>query len=367
MHSRRTNTLGSPTRPKGSFLRGRFGGRVRSGALLFALVAVAGLATLTQIASGAGARASARQSSAAASAGKPTFIFIAFFATNCSFCVTVENGARAAAKQLGVNVHIVEPGDVTAAVQNPAMLAAISAHPAGIAFPYFSKANQSVVLDALNAKIPVVLYNNNRFEEIGTDPTTETTNPAITSLPYVGQNELTSGGVLAKAMLPYLKKGGTYVIFDPAPTSTVNTLRGNAIAAYLKANGMTPVQLDGTLDITQNIPIITAYLTAHPNVDGIFGSGDPTGEAAAAVVQKLHLHLPVATIDVDSQAIADIKNGSITEALNQQPYLQGWGAVWDLYVKVVLGLNPVDINTGTQIVSKANVGELAASVAAGRN
>jgi simple sugar transport system substrate-binding protein len=130
---------------------------------------------------------------------------------------------------------------------------------------------------------------------------------------------------------------------------------------------MTPVTLFGALDEVQNAATFGAYLTAHPNIAGVFGSGDPTANAAAKVLSQRGIHMPVGTFDVDAEAINFIKQGWMTAAINQQPYLQGYGSVMDMYITTVLGLVPVNINTGTQIVTKDNVDALGKSIAAGTN
>src|SRR5258707_997742 len=98
---------------------------------------------------------------------------------------------------------------------------AIAAKPAGIAIDYTSKTMEAATIAALDAGIPVVLYNNNRSE--GENAPSD---KRILGLAFVGQNEAVSGEILAKAWLPALPATPCKVlIVNPFPTAFVLTLR----------------------------------------------------------------------------------------------------------------------------------------------
>ena len=77
----------------------------------------------------------------------------------------------------------------------PLVQAAIAAEPAGIAIDYTSKTMEAVTVAALDAGIPVVLYNNNRFE--GENAPAD---PRILGLAFVGQDESVSGETLGEGL-----------------------------------------------------------------------------------------------------------------------------------------------------------------------
>ncbi len=79
-----------------------------------------------------------------------------------------------------------------------------------------------------------------------------------------------------------------------------------------------------------------------------------------------HLKVPVAAFDVDSEALHLIQAGALTVALNQQPWLQSYHAVQNLAFKIKYGLTPVNVDTGTLIVDKSNVGNLVNVIQSGR-
>jgi ABC-type sugar transport system substrate-binding protein len=129
----------------------------------------------------------------------PTFYVIAPSLTD-PFWITQQNGAKQAGEDFDVNVVFQAPAQDTGdAGMVPLVQGAIAAQPAGIAIDYTSKTMEGVTGAALDAGIPVVLYNNNRFEgENAPD------DERITGLAFVGQDESVSGELLTKAWLPSL-------------------------------------------------------------------------------------------------------------------------------------------------------------------
>src|SRR5688572_25293981 len=101
---------------------------------------------------------------AALAQAKPTFYVIAPSLTD-SFWITQQTGAKQAGEDFDVNVVFQAPAQDTGdAGMVPLVQGAIAAQPEGIAIDYTSKTMEGVTGAALDAGIPVVLYNNNRFE-----------------------------------------------------------------------------------------------------------------------------------------------------------------------------------------------------------
>jgi ABC-type sugar transport system substrate-binding protein len=53
-------------------------------------------------------------------------------------------------------------------------------------------------------------------------------------------------------------------------------------------------------------------------------------------------------------------------AINQQPFLQSYFAVANLVNQAKYSLSPVDVNTGTSIVTQKNIDTVQACIVAGR-
>jgi simple sugar transport system substrate-binding protein len=233
--------------------------------------------------------------------------------------------------------------------------AALGAHPAGIAIDYTDRTMEPSVLKAEAEHVDVVLYNNNRFSPQSGGATT---NPAVTSLGFSGQNESLSGSILATALLKYLpKSGGTVLLGDAYPNVYVLSLRGEGIKKVLDANGYKTQQLNMSDNEVLDESLVGAYLTAHHGVVGYIGlSGDPETNAAARWVEAHHLNIALATFDVEPETIALMKSvPSFDLALDQQPYLQGYYAVENLALEIEDGFSPVQVNTGSLLVTKQNL------------
>jgi simple sugar transport system substrate-binding protein len=244
----------------------------------------------------------------------------------------------------------------------PLVQAAIAAQPAGIAIDFTSKTMEAATVAALDAGIPVVLYNNNRFEgENAPD------DARILDLAFVGQDESVSGYILANAWLPNLPADPcTVLIVNPFPTAFVLTLRADGVKKRLDEAGYPYADLVATGDQAQNLSLISAALQADPSICGIVGLGNPAANPAAQYVGENGLGIPVATFDVGAEAATRIKDGSLTMAINQQPFLQSYFAVANLANQAKYSLSPANIDTGTSIVTADNIDTVQACIDAGR-
>ena len=298
----------------------------------------------------------------AGSAEKPTFYVIAPSLTD-PFWVTEQNGAKQAGQDFGVNVVFQAPAQDTGdAGMVPLLQAAIAAKPAGIAIDYTSKTLEAVTTAALDAGIAVVLYNNDRFE--GENAPAD---KRIRDLAFVGQNESISGEILTRAWLPTLQSGPCKVlIVNPFPTAFVLTLRADGVKRALDAAKYPHSDLAATGDEGQNLSLISAALQADKGICGIVGLGNPAANPAAQYVGDNSLKIPVATFDVGAEAAKRLKDGTLTMAINQQPFLQAYFAVANLANQAKYSLKPVNVNTGTSIVTTDNIDVIQKCIDAGR-
>ena len=299
---------------------------------------------------------------AALAQDQPTVYVIAPSLTD-PFWITQQNGAKQAGEDFGVNVVFQAPAQDTGdAGMVPLILGAIAANPAGIAIDYTSKTMEDVTSAALDAGISVVLYNNNRFEgENAPD------DERILDLAFVGQDESVSGEILGNAWLPSLPAEPCKVlVVNPFPTAFVLTLRGDGIKRALDAAGYPYEDLVATGDQGQNLSLISAALQSDDSICGVAALGNPAANPAAQYAGENGLDLPVATFDVGAEAAVRIKDGTLTMAINQQPFLQSYFAVANLANLAKYSLSPANINTGTSIVTIDNIDTVQECIDAGR-
>ena len=203
--------------------------------------------------------------SAALAADKPTVYIIAPSLTD-PFWITQQNGAKQAGADFGVNVAFEATAQDTGdAGMIPLIQAAIAAKPAGIAIDYTSKTMEAATTAALDAGVPVILYNNNRFEGENAPG-----DKRILGLSFVGQNEAISGEILAKAWLPSLPTNPCKVlIVNPFPSAFVLTLRADGVKRALDAAKYPYADLVATADEGQNLSLISAALQADKSICGV--------------------------------------------------------------------------------------------------
>ncbi len=302
---------------------------------------------------------------AASSAAASNRIYMVGSVTNNTFWAAVKKGFEDGAQTFGFTGVYNAPGVHSASQTIPLIEAAIGAHPAGIAINYQDKSLQKPVLDALKAKLAVVLYNNRLFQAVPGQANSATTDPRITNLSYVGEDTLMNAESLASTWIKSLKPKSKVVIFDPVPGVLTLVIRRQGLEKILHATGHATTYLPGALDEGTNLATIGAYLQAHPDTGGVAGLGDPTGNPAAQYVKKNHLKVAVCAFDVDAESLQLIKSGYMQAATDQQPYLQGYLSAMNLSLIVKKKLFPVTINTGSYIVTKANVDAVAKAVSLG--
>lgn len=292
----------------------------------------------------------------------PRVVFISSKPSD-SFVTAIKNGADQAAKDYGLDYVFQASNNTTFPELIQVTLAAIAARPDGIAINYFDKTFEDSTIKALDAGIAVVLYTNNRFE--GENAPSD---PRISQLAFVGQDESTSGVKLASAFLPHIADGAAVLYVNPYPMFPTLTLRRDAIARVLERAGH-PVQtlnLDNSGDEGKYLSVIGPYLRAHPEVGAVISGGTSGANPTAKYVADNQLGLPIATFDVGQTTSNYIQQGVITVAINQQPFLEGYMAVSNLALHLKYGFEPVNVNTGTQIVDQSNVDRVLTLLAQGR-
>ena len=73
----------------------------------------------------------------------------------------------------------------------------------------------------------------------------------------------------------------------------------------------------------------------------------------------------VGGFDVESDVLQEMKSGYIQAHADQQPYMQGFMPVMEVYLAKTVGLAPSDIDTGNGLVVPSQAGSIAAMAAKG--
>jgi len=320
---------------------------------LAALVVLGGALALGVTVAGASAKTHAHVDAArdARKAASDIRIVLSFEGgQEVNFWAVSQRGMRDAAHDLGITAQWVAPKCCDLAGQVQLLRAAIASHPSGIAVMLSDPvALTPPILTALNDKIPVILVNVQNFKA--------QTDPRIKALAYVGQDETKSGAHAASLLLPYLKPNAQVVCVNPAPANIVAAFRCSSVTSFFAGKGIkTSTLVDDSQVPSEQVSILDGFMKSHPAVTGIIAPG-PSGDYACKWLEahpSLKSKIAIGTFDLSPIELDCVARGFSKFSLDQQPYMQGYMAVVDLFNVVKYHTLPVSVDTGTAIVTQQN-------------
>jgi simple sugar transport system substrate-binding protein len=219
--------------------------------------------------------------------------------------------------------------------------------------------NAEVIRDAVSraneAGIPVIVFNT-------ADPN-QGTPDALDTLFYVGASEFLGGQSNARRVLAAAAEDGVDIVRGVCPIQEVGhsglEARCAGVRSVFEEYGIEVDGLTTNNDPNDNAGILTDYFTANPETNAIFVLG-PT--PAQALNQYFHEagRMPrdvyATTHDTSAEIYEMIQEGYLLQAIDQQPYLQGFETIMWLYLNSQFALSPGgDIYTGPGVIDLDNV------------
>ncbi|KRE31432.1 substrate-binding domain-containing protein [Agromyces sp. Soil535] len=273
-----------------------------------------------------------------------------------TFWSVAQKGAEDAAESLGVTLDY-QGSTNDSAKQASTIEAGVSGGCNGIAASAPDPgAIEDAMLSAADAGIPTVTINSGSavFKDLG-------------AFTHVGQDEIVAG---REAGLRFNELGATKLLC-PIQEAANSGLTDRCDGAAETFNGeVEQFNIDGALaDLTGAESKIRAALQADPSIDGVFAlNSDVATGAVIPAVEAVGADITVGTVDLSSDALAAITDGSLAFAIDQQQYAQGYLAVELLYLAVKDALKlggGLPMYTGPAFVTADNVDAVQASVEAG--
>jgi simple sugar transport system substrate-binding protein len=274
------------------------------------------------------------------------FTFVNHVTTNPFFTPT-QNGAADACKLLGCSYQWTGSANSNVGEMVNAFNSAVSAGVDGIAIALVSlTAFNSPVNKALAAKVPVVAYN---ADAAG--------NPRLA---YIGQDLFVSGQEMGKHIVS-LVPSGDIGLFIATPGSLNIQPRIDGAKATLKSHpGITAhVQATGAA-LPQELSTVESYITSHPSYKGFFAVDGGSTQYVGQTIQKHGLRakgVKGGGYDLTPTTQQTLASGALDFTIDQQPYLQGFLPVLQLYMyQVSQTLSGIaDVNTGLKFLDKTSV------------
>jgi simple sugar transport system substrate-binding protein len=280
--------------------------------------------------------------------GKPKFTFVNHVTTN-PFFVPTKYGADDACKLLGCSYQWTGSESSNVKEMVNAFNSAITAGATGIAVALVDlKAFNGPTDNALAKKIPVVGYN---ADAAGNK-----------RLSYIGQDLFVSGQAMGDHILQ-LVPSGDVALFIATPGSlniqpridgaqdTIKKKGGGKVTGHVIATGAA---------LPKELSTIDAYWQGHQNTKGMFAVDAGSTENLAKVIKKYNLRskgVKGGGYDLTPNTQKLLAAGQIDFTIDQQPYLQGFLPVLELYMYkasgTLAGLG--DVNTGLKFLDKDTV------------
>jgi simple sugar transport system substrate-binding protein len=294
---------------------------------------------------------------------KPKFYVNFIGGPEIQFFAVVKRGVEDAGKDLGIEAIYSAPKCCDINLQAQLLKSNVAANPNGIAVEFNDpKALSRPILDALDAKIPVILVNTQNFSE--------ETDPRIKALAYVGQDEFHSGAKVGAGLLPLLQKGTRVVCQNPGPAQIVQTVRCDGLKKFLeeKLGASVDTLVNTASTPAQGLAILDGYMRSHPDTTAIVSLNPETGTIACQWVEKNEKQgkIFLGGYDISPAVLDCIKRGITSFTLVQQAYAQGYLSVVNLFLRVKYGMTPSNVDTGTLLVNKDNAAEFQPVVDSGR-
>lgn len=265
-------------------------------------------------------------------------------------------GFKAAASAAGVTAIVQGPANFAAAEQIPVLQAVVQRKPDAIVIdPTDATALAGPIEAAVAAGIPVMTTGNNA-----------NTDKIFTAIAASSKQ----GGLLgSQELIKQAPQGGDviFVHIKPGISSVDDRFAGfkQAFAGNSKYHILTELYA-GQDSATQAAGLVSAALTAHPNIVAIFASNVITATGTANAVQTAGKVGRIAVLGYDAgpQEVTDLQAGSLTALVSQNPYQIGQLAIQNSmkYLGGDRGM-PKDQPLTPLVITKGNLSDPASQTA----
>jgi simple sugar transport system substrate-binding protein len=276
------------------------------------------------------------------------FTFVNHVTTNPFFTPT-QSGLADAAKLLGIP----KPAWTGSASSSPsemvnAINSAVTAKVNGIATTLISPtAFNKPVATAMAAGIPVVSYNADE--------------PSVDRLAYIGQDLYQAGVSMGQKILTLVPSGEIALMIATLGTANIQPRFNGAMSVLKSHSGLTVKQVVTGAQLPQELSAVNAWASSHTTAKGMFAVDGGSTQCIAQVLRKQNLRSKGwkgGGFDLTSITQTLLNAGDLDFTIDQQPYLQGFLPVLQLYMynQTQKLTGPADVDTGLKFITKATVG-----------
>ena len=297
---------------------------------------------------GVAACGSSKKSGGSAGGGKNYKMTLIAGVKGDEFYITMNCGAQAEAKKLGVTLNFQGPDQFDPSLQTPVVNAVAAKKPdAVLVAPTDSKAMFA----------PINALKTNGSKVVLVDTTLDDTSIAESQ---IASDNLGGGKAAADTLAKLIGGKGKVLVVNVKPGISTTDLRAKGFADEAKKLGLTYVgqQFDND-DPARASSIVTAELARYPDLKGIFATnlfsaeGSASGLRSAGKLSKVK----IVGFDAGPKQVKDLKEGVVQGLVAQRPAQIGADGVQQAFN--ALNGKPVKKKIGTGFVSltKSNLSE----------
>jgi ribose transport system substrate-binding protein len=266
------------------------------------------------------------------------------------FWQSVHAGAEAAGREFHETVDWEGPANETDyARQIEIFDSMLNQHMTGIVVAASDRTTLNASLDrAARENIPVVVF----------DSAVDSEN----YVSFVATNNYEGGQMGARKLGELLHGKGSVAMIQNAPgsASTMDRERGFHDAMAKEFPGIKIVAEQYSMsDRAKGMAAAENIFTAHPTLDGLFASSEPSSVGAAQAVKSRGLAGKVKFVGFDSSEglVADLQEGVIDALVAQDPFKIGYEAVKAVTDKLNGKTPPKRIDLSAVVITKADLGK----------
>jgi simple sugar transport system substrate-binding protein len=273
-------------------------------------------------------------------------IFVTHGQANDVYWTVVKNGMEAATKVMGVKTQYFAPTTFDVVKMGQMIDAAVAKKPDGLVVSIpDAAALEKPIKAAKAAGIPIVVIDSgeDQAKDWGLDL-------------YVGGGAEYTNGVEAGIRFAAAKvKNALCINHEVGNVSLDDRCRG-LTDGLAKSGGKVQV-VAVTMDPTDSVRRVEAFLSAHPETDGIMALGPTVAAPLLKMLEQrgLSSKFVVATFDLSPEVLEAISKGQMLFGIDSQQYLMGYYPVVYLTTKALYKAFPSNYTyTGPAFVTKAD-------------
>jgi ribose transport system substrate-binding protein len=264
------------------------------------------------------------------------------------FYITMNCGAQAEAKKLGVKLNFQGPNEFAADQQTPIVNAVAAKRPdAVLVAPTDTKAMFAPIKQLADNGSKVVLV----------DTTLDQPQMAVSQ---IASDNIGGGRVAAQTLAKLIGGGGKVFVVNVKPGISTTDQRAQGFEQGAKAAGLQYIgQQYSQDDPAKAASIVKAILARNPDLKGIFATNLFSAEGAASGLREAGKlgQVKIVGFDAGPKQVQDLKQGIVQALIAQRPAQIGADGVQQAVAALSDKPTKKKIGTGFVSITKANLAE----------